>query len=142
MRSGSLPRALTVVFFEAKLYSAMSRADPPRKPNNQLARKLRVGLHEATKQGDEFYFILLDIAPVPALSNLMPRVSLDKATHAKAKEIGAGFKSKWLTSYWFCRYKYGRKGSLTPLKGPGSADAGSAVLPNKCQPIASYPDPR
>ena len=33
-----------LVFFEAKLYSAISMAAPPEKPHVQIARKLRVGL--------------------------------------------------------------------------------------------------
>jgi hypothetical protein len=101
-----------LVFIEAKLYSAMSQADGKDKPHNQIARKLRVGVHEAVRRGADFYFILLDLAPIGILSNLNPRVSLTKAKRAKA----SGFRSKWLTSYWFARYKFGWKGSLTPLQ--------------------------
>ena len=34
----------------------------------------------------------------------------------EAEGKGSGFGGKWLTSYWFSRYKYGHRGSLTPLK--------------------------
>lgn len=60
-----------IVFFEAKLYSTMSAADPvKRKPHNQIERKLRVGLREAKHRDSTFYFILLDIAPSEALRSL------------------------------------------------------------------------
>jgi hypothetical protein len=101
-----------LVFFEAKLYSPMSQADPAKdKRHNQIERKLRVGLLEAHRTGRIFYFILLDLAPLDALRTLRPRVSLEKATRARA----AGFGGKWLTAYWFARYKYGVRGSLSPL---------------------------
>jgi hypothetical protein len=101
-----------LVFFEAKLYSPMSQPDRPNKPHNQIARKLRVGTHEANWRGVNFYFILLDIAPNEALGNLNPGATLAEAHEAKA----SGFGSKWLTSYWFARYKFGWKGSLAPLQ--------------------------
>jgi hypothetical protein len=101
-----------LVLFEAKLYSPMSQADLPTKPYNQIAKKLRVGAQEAARQGAEFYFILLDIAPFEALRSLRPRATLAKAQQAKA----SGFASKWLTSYWFSRYKFGWKGSRAPLE--------------------------
>lgn len=87
----------------------MSQADPDsdKKPHNQIARKLTMGLREAQARRKDFYFILLDIAPVTA----NPGVSLDAATKAKA----SGFGSKWLTAYWFSRYKYCHRGSLKPL---------------------------
>lgn len=97
-----------LVFIEAKLYSSMSMADAS-KPHNQIERKLRVGLREA---GHEFYFILLDIAPLEALRSLKPRVSLKEATYSRA----SGFGAKWLTAYWFARYKYGSRGRHAPLQ--------------------------
>ena len=52
-----------LVFIEAKQYSPMSMADPDnRKPHDQIARKIRVGVKEAQYSGKEFYFIILDIA--------------------------------------------------------------------------------
>ncbi|MGC1476243.1 MAG: hypothetical protein WA804_10385 [Terriglobales bacterium] len=101
-----------LVFVEAKLYSPMSQADPDNdKSHDQIARKLTIGLREAHRTGKAFYFILLDIAPPECLAQLKPGASLDEA-----KGKAAGFGGKWLTSYWFSRYKYGRRGSLRPLE--------------------------
>ncbi len=101
-----------LVLMEAKLYSPMSQADPDNdKPHNQIARKLTIGLRAAEATGKDFYFILLDIAPADCLAQLNPSVSLDEA-----KGKASGFGGKWITSYWFSRYKYGRHGSLKPLK--------------------------
>jgi hypothetical protein len=101
-----------LVFVEAKLYSPMSQADPDNdKPHNQIARKLTIGLRATQKMQRDFYFILLDLAPPECLAQLNPGVSL-KDAEGKA----SGFGGKWLTSYWFSRYKYGHRGSLTPLK--------------------------
>jgi hypothetical protein len=101
-----------LVFVEAKLYSAMSQADPDKdKHLNQIARKLTIGLRAAQTAGKEFYFILLDIAPPDCLAQLNPGASLKEA-EGKA----SGFGGKWITSYWFARYKYGHGGSLTPLR--------------------------
>jgi hypothetical protein len=108
----SIEGAGVFVLFEAKLYSPMSQADPPAKAHNQIARKLRVGVQEAARQRAEFYFILLDIAPLDALRSLRPRVTLAEAQRATA----SGLRSKWLTSYWYSRYKFGWKGSLAPLE--------------------------
>jgi len=112
-----------LVFVEAKLYSPMSLADPDKgKPHDQIARKLRVGLREALRSGKDFYFIILDIAPKEILRSLKPGVSLREA---KGKSRG-GFSSKWLTAYWFSRYK-GLRGSVSPLRevleGISGADA-------------------
>jgi hypothetical protein len=101
-----------VVLVEAKLYSPMSQADPDNeKPHNQIARKLTIGLRAAQEMNKDFYFILLDIAPADCLAQLNPRASLDDA-----KGKVSGFGSKWLTSYWFTRYKCGHRGSLAPLR--------------------------
>jgi hypothetical protein len=102
-----------LLFIEAKLYSPMSAADPLRgKPHNQIERKLRVGLREAEARRARFYFILLDIAPLESLRALAAGVSL-----AQAMKPGvAGFSAKWTTAYWFSRYKYGSRGSLSPLQ--------------------------
>jgi hypothetical protein len=100
-----------LVFAEAKLYSPMSQADPDNDKPNQIARKLTLGLKTAQIMGKDFYFILLDIAPPGCLAQLKPRASLKEA-NGKA----SGFGGKWLTSYWFSRFKYGHGGSLTPLR--------------------------
>jgi hypothetical protein len=101
-----------LVFIEAKLYSAMSPVDlANRKPHDQIARKLRVGSKEAQRTGKDFYFIVLDIAPKEILRGLKPGASL---SNAKQKPHG-GFANKWLTAYWFSRYK-GVRGSVSPLR--------------------------
>jgi hypothetical protein len=101
-----------LVFVEAKLYSPMSQADPDNdKPHNQIARKLTIGLRVAQATGKDFYFILLDIAPAECLARLNPGASLEKAGRK-----ASGFGGKWLTSYWFRRYKYGHGGSRKPLR--------------------------
>lgn len=100
-----------LVFFEAKLYSPMSLADDAnRKRHDQIARKLRVGIKEARRMTTDFYFLILDIAPKEILRGLNPGASLAEATTAKR----GGFASKWLTAYWFSRYKGGT--SVTPLR--------------------------
>ncbi|HSE57588.1 MAG TPA: hypothetical protein VLA99_02710 [Nitrospiraceae bacterium] len=102
-----------LVFFEAKLYSPMSQADLAKgKLHNQIERKLRVGLREADRAGKAFYFVLLDLAPLETLRAMKPGASLEEATHARA----GGFGGKWITAYWFARYKYGTRGSLSPLQ--------------------------
>jgi hypothetical protein len=101
-----------VVLVEAKLYSPMGQADPNNyKPHNQIGRKLTIGLRAAQELGKDFYFILLDIAPPDCLALLKPRASLKEA-----RGKVSGFGGKWLTSYWFSRYKYGCRGSLSPLR--------------------------
>jgi len=101
-----------LLFVEAKLYSPMSQADPiNNRPHDQIARKLTVGCRAAQAMSKDFYFILLDIAPADCLAQLNPHVSLEAA---KAK--ASGFAGKWLTAYWFSRYKYGRRRSLRPLR--------------------------
>jgi hypothetical protein len=94
-----------LVLVEAKLYSPISQADDT-KPHNQIARKLTIGLRAAQAMQKEFYFILLDIAPAACLSQINPGASLQEA-----KEKASGFGGKWLTSYWFSRYK-----KLSPLR--------------------------
>jgi hypothetical protein len=43
---------------------------------------------------------------------MRPGASLEEAIHARA----VGFGWKWITAYWFARYKYGARGSLAPLQ--------------------------
>lgn len=101
-----------LVFIEAKLYSSMSLADPVnRKPHDQIARKLRVGVKEAQRSSKDFYFIVLDIAPKEMLRGLKPGASLEDAKSKSTR----GFASKWQTAYWFSRYKGAGK-SFSPLK--------------------------
>lgn len=115
----SIESERALVFVEAKLYSPMSPADPNnpirkrRRDLDQIALKLRVGLREAAARHSDFYFILLDIAPMEMLRSMKPRVKLAEAKNPKGD---SGFVAKWRTAYWFARYKYGRRGSLSPLK--------------------------
>lgn len=106
----SVESAGALVFIEAKLYSTMSQANPPRKPFNQIERKLRVGVAEA--RGRDFYFIVLDVARPEHLLDLNPGASLQQA---KSPPPGR-FRAKWLTAYWFKRYRGARGGNLTPLR--------------------------
>ena len=97
-----------LIFIEAKLYSSLSPADPPKKPHDQIAKKLRVGLDSLT-DGQAFFFVFLDIAPV------------DKMNRRKRKETvlagtGCRYKDKWLSAWWFKYYKLGRNNSLRPLR--------------------------
>jgi hypothetical protein len=93
-----------LVFIEAKLYSPMSPADEDSgKPHDQIVRKLQVGLKEGQRTGKTFYLIILDITSKEILRGLKPGVSL---AEARATRSG-GFAKKWLTAYWFSRYKGG-----------------------------------
>ncbi len=97
-----------VVFIEAKLYSAMSQADPPEKPYNQLEKKIRVGLSYSQNQKKDFLFIILDIAP-------LDKIAIRK-TKKEAQLNGSDYKNKWKTAWWFKYLKDGRNNSLKPLK--------------------------
>lgn len=99
-----------LVLVEAKLYSPMSQAGNGKR-DNQIARNLTIGLRYAQEKNKDFYFILLDSAPPDCLARLNPGVRLENAG-----KKASGFGAKWVTSYWFARYKYGHRGSLTPLK--------------------------
>lgn len=95
-----------LVFFEAKLYSAVSPASAPEKPHDQIARKLRVGLDSA---GDaEFFFIFLDIAPVEKMYERRSKAEALGGT-------GSGYKDKWRSAWIYNYYKHGANGSLKPL---------------------------
>ena len=104
----SIEAASFVIFFEAKLYSALSLAKPPKKPNDQIARKLRVGLDYASDMNKEFFLIILDIAPVDKLTK--------RESKATASGGSSGFHDKWKTAWWFNYYKKGRNGSRRPLR--------------------------
>jgi hypothetical protein len=100
-----------LVFIEAKLYSPMSPADEDNgKPLDQIVRKLQVGLKEGQRTGKTFYLIILDITSKEILRGLKPGVRLAEARGTRS----GGFAKKWLTAYWFSRYKGGA--SVTPLK--------------------------
>lgn len=97
-----------IIFFEAKLYSALSLANPSkRKDHDQIARKLRVGLDYARGINKDFFLIILDIAPVDKMMKREPK--------AAALEGSSGYHDKWKTAWWFNYYKNGRNGSRNPL---------------------------
>jgi len=98
-----------LLFIEAKLYQPIKMGGGDRS-HDQLAHKIRVGLREAQHLGKAFYLVVLDIAPVESLRTIKPRASLKDAETI----TGGGFGNKWLTAYWFSRYKGGS--SVTPLK--------------------------
>lgn len=97
-----------LVFIEAKLYTSMSPAEPPKKPHNQIARELRIGLDAPLHDSRDFYFIFLDIAPVDKLTKRMSK--------EKALLPSSGFKDKWKSAWWFNYYKKGRNNSMKPLE--------------------------
>lgn len=97
-----------LVFFEAKLYSAVSPASPPEKPHDQIARKLRVGIDWIKNREREFYFVFLDIAPVEMIYDNRPK-------HEVVAASGSGYKDKWRSAWLFQYYKQGRNKSLRPL---------------------------
>lgn len=98
-----------LIFLEAKLYSAVSPASPPKKPHDQIARKLRIGADIAKKTDSEFYFIFLDIAPVEKMNQRRPK------TEVMEKSSG-GYNDKWKSAWLFSYYKNGRANSLKPLE--------------------------
>ena len=114
-----------LVFFEAKLYSAVSPAAPPEKPHDQIARKLRVGLDSIANDKREFYFVFLDLAPVDMM---FLRKSKDQAVGLP----GGGYKDKWRSAWLFQYYKVGRNSSLRPL-----ADALAGVAHPPIETVAA-----
>jgi hypothetical protein len=99
-----------LVFFEAKLYSAMSMKTPEHL-HDQIARKLRIGLDNPSPFGDgnyDFYFIFLDIAPLDKL--------ICRKSRKEAEMPAKGFHDKWKSAWWFSYYKKGRNNSHKPLK--------------------------
>lgn len=97
-----------LVFFEAKLYSAVSPATPPEKPHDQIARKLRVGLDSIVQGEREFFFVFLDLAPVDMMFQRRPK-------REAVGQPGGGYKDKWKSAWFFQYYKEGRNNSLRPL---------------------------
>jgi len=96
-------------FIEAKLYSSVSLADPPDKPYDQIARKLRVGLDSPLGNEREFFFIFLDIAPFDKLNRReMKSIVLENKNN--------GFDDKYKSAWLFNYYKCGRNNSLKPLE--------------------------
>ena len=98
-----------LIFFEAKLYSSVSLPEPPGKPHDQIARKLRIGLDNPLGDKREFFFIFLDIAPY---DTLYQGKSKAEVLSLKQKGFKTKYKSAWLYKY----YKFGRNNSMKPLK--------------------------
>lgn len=104
-----------LIFIEAKLYSSISLPDPPEKPYDQIARKIRIGLDNPIRDGiassgeRDFYFIFLDIAPLDKL--ILRRSKKEVFESAKS-----GFHDKWKSAWLFSYYKNGRNNSLKPLE--------------------------
>ena len=97
-----------LIFFEAKLYSAVSMSKPPEKPYDQIARKLRIGLDNPLQNTSEFYFIFIDIAPLDKLNC--------RRSKKEALEPSKGFDDKWKSAWLFKYYKYGRNKSYKPIQ--------------------------
>lgn len=97
-----------LLFFEAKLYSAVSPAAPPDKPHDQIARKLRVGLDSELGRERDLFFLFLDLAPVD-----MTYQRRHKST--VADQPGGGFRDKWRSAWLFQYYKRGYNKSRRPL---------------------------
>ena len=114
------PRIL--VFIEAKLYSAISPADPPEKPHDQIARKLRIGVDLANKSNSEFYFIFLDVAPVDKMNQRRSK------NEVVARSSG-GYNDKWKSAWLFSYYKKGRAKSLKPLEVALAGVAEKSAIP-------------
>lgn len=97
-----------LIFFEAKLYCALSLADPVAgRPHDQIAKKLRVGLDYCGKR--DFYFIFLDLAPCKKLFRRKHKAKAENPSKS-------GYHEKWKSAWWFSYYKRGHNGSLSPLK--------------------------
>jgi len=96
-----------LIFFEAKLYSAISLENPPERKYNQIAKKIRVGQSKALEDKKNFIFIIIDIAPYKMLNR--------KESKLNAKSGSSGFNDKWKTAWWFDYYKNGRNNSKKPL---------------------------
>ncbi len=97
-----------IIFFEAKLYSSMSLADPPIKPHDQLAKKLRVGGALSLASHKKFVFIIIDIGPFERTYRHLAK--------ERALSRGSGYKDKWKTAWWFNYYKFGRNNSMRPIR--------------------------
>lgn len=104
----SIETEQNLIFFEAKLYSSMSLADPPMKPHDQLAKKLRVGGALSLELNKRFVFIIIDIGPFERTYRHLSK--------EKALSRGSGYKDKWKTAWWFNYYKFGRNNSMRPIK--------------------------
>ena len=97
-----------IIFFEAKLYSSISLKNE-KKPFDQIAKKLRVGLDYASNEEKEYFFIFIDIAPIEKIYQFTnEKKSKENAMKTPTK--------KWKSAWWFKRYKKGWAGSLKPLR--------------------------
>ncbi|QEP43377.1 hypothetical protein D5085_09730 [Ectothiorhodospiraceae bacterium BW-2] len=113
----------TLIFIEAKLYSAISPAQPPKKPHDQIARKLRVGIDSAKATNSEFYFIFLDIAPLEKMNQRRSKSEVMEGS-------GSGYHDKWKSAWLFSYYKKGRANSLKPLEEALTEVADKSAIPD------------
>lgn len=106
----SIETSNKIIFFEAKLYSSISlKSIKDKKPYDQIAKKIRVGLDYSSKENKEFYFVFLDIAPRKELY----KFSNEKKSKENAMKLPT---NKWKSVWWFNRYKKGWKSNLKPLE--------------------------
>lgn len=93
--------------------------------DDQIARKLRVGLDTSASGEREFLFVFLDLAPVEMMFEKRPRVEVTGGS-------GSGYQAKWRSAWLFQYYKFGRNGSLRPL-----ADALNGVVHPPVETVAA-----
>ena len=91
------------------MFSKSLKSIKDKKPYDQIAKKIRVGLDYSSKKNKEFYFIFLDIAP----RDMLYKFSNEKKSKENATELT---QKKWKSVWWFNRYKKGWKGNLKPLE--------------------------
>lgn len=119
----SIEAPKVLIFIEAKLYSAVSPSDPPQKPHDQIARKLRIGLDTAYQSNSEFYFIFLDIAPLEKMNQ--------RRSKKEVMEKSSGcYNDKWKSAWLFSYYRNGRAKSLKPLEDALKGITDKSNIPN------------
>jgi len=113
-----------IIFIEAKLYSSISLESLKHsKPYDQIAKKIRVGLDYSSKEGKEFFFIFLDIAPrdkIYAFSN-------EKKSRENAIKLPT---KKWKSVWWFNRYKKTSQPLKDILSGITTSQSSESVSKN------------
>jgi len=100
-----------LLFIEAKLYSTLSPPDSKRdRLHNQIAHKLRIGVHNSGLGA--FYFVFLDLAPLYHLYLHKGKDLAEDPSSDKEKFFGKSYYKKWLSAWWFNYYKNWK----TPLR--------------------------
>ncbi len=98
-----------LVFIEAKLYSSVSLAEPPDRPHDQIARKLRIGLDSPLGGRRDFFFIFLDIAPFDKFDR---NRSMEDVLAPRKR----GLKDKWKSAWFYNHYKHGDENGHRSLR--------------------------